>query len=406
MEDMNGFETNAIYKIVKKYVKNMAHVRFLKRCLLAGFTPKGIMINRNRYHVDLTPEIEKMDIALAKAEIGRLEVEINREKNQILEEESKQTETMDDREKEEYKKRLRKQIKGFQSRYISTLNRMKNKKFNALNDAFKNKDEKNDYETESFVGEFLVWAEVTPKKHRRKLSTKSRKMIKQAKARFKRRQAVTRNEHANDVSEEESDAARKPFTGHIGTGRVKNISDEEIPESVEAFLSLGPKFCPTPPEVDIYGLKKDLWEAERRCRLRLWFADQDDQRSEEEIRFYLNRKWTPPPKTFPECDIFWKRINEKLDKWTPPKRIRSNLTPLENKGKKFVQNDTTHVYKVEDKGSSICRIKLGWYENNVIQNLNNNNIYEEIDYRAQVISGDTKHNLMISFYLIFKITNC
>ena len=45
----------------------------------------------------------------------------------------------------------------------------------------------------------------------------------------------------------------------------------------------------------------------------------------------------------------------------------------------FTSYFTTHVYKVEDKGSSICRIKLGWYENNVIQNLNANKIYEKKD---------------------------
>jgi acid phosphatase class B len=85
--------------------------------------------------------------------------------------------------------------------------------------------------------------------------------------------------------------------------------------------------------------------------LRLWFAEQKDERSEEEKRFYLKRNWTPPPKYFPECDVFWKRINEKLDKWKPPKRINSNLSRLENEGKKFVTKDTSHVYKVEDKGS-------------------------------------------------------
>ena len=45
----------------------------------------------------------------------------------------------------------------------------------------------------------------------------------------------------------------------------------------------------------------------------------------------------------------------------------------------FTSYFTTHVYKVEDKGSSICRIKLGWYENNVIQNLNDNKIYGKKD---------------------------
>ena len=65
-----------------------------------------------------------------------------------------------------------------------------------------------------------------------------------AKSKSKIKAKVDRNGQINDCLEEEVEKARKPFTGHIGT--VKNISDE------------------IPSEVDIYKLKKDLWEAERR----------------------------------------------------------------------------------------------------------------------------------------------
>ena len=83
-----------------------------------------------------------------------------------------------------------------------------------------------------------------------------------AKSKSIRKAKVDRNGQINDCLEEEVENTRKPFTGHIGT--VNNVSDEEILESVAALFAFGLQFCPIPSEVDIYKLKKDLWEAERR----------------------------------------------------------------------------------------------------------------------------------------------
>ena len=47
----------------------------------------------------------------------------------------------------------------------------------------------------------------------------------------------------------------------------------------------------------------------------------------------------------------------------------------------IVKKDNDHIYRMEDKGSSIVRIKREDYVNNVLQNLEaNNNLYEKLDH--------------------------
>ena len=54
--------------------------------------------------------------------------------------------------------------------------------------------------------------------------------------------------------------------------------------------------------------------------------------------------------------------------WIPPRRIRDNMTPLERKGMEIVKKDTEHIYRMEDKGSSIVKIKKEDCINNATKN--------------------------------------
>ena len=73
------------------------------------------------------------------------------------------------------------------------------------------------------------------------------------------------------------------------------------------------------------------------------------------------------------------RLRKKLNSWVPPRRFMDNLTPVQRIGEKMVNEDHDHVYKIEDKGSSIVRIKKEWYEKNVKNNLENESMYEKLD---------------------------
>ena len=76
--------------------------------------------------------------------------------------------------------------------------------------------------------------------------------------------------------------------------KVKNLSLCPLPESIEAFLSLGAKFTPVQLDIDRSQLEKDLESWFRRLRIKEYFEDKMDERSEEEKRLYLSSNWTPP----------------------------------------------------------------------------------------------------------------
>ena len=67
--------TTNTFKIIKKKVKNVAHVSFLKICIKSGIVPKSLRINKNRYHSDLLKEINHLNIALKKSELSRQKCE-------------------------------------------------------------------------------------------------------------------------------------------------------------------------------------------------------------------------------------------------------------------------------------------------------------------------------------------
>ena len=162
--------------------------------------------------------------------------------------------------------------------------------------------------------------------------------------------------------------------------KVKNLSDSPMPESIEAYLSLGAKFTPVQLDIERAELEKDLETWFRRLRIKEYFEDKKDERSEEEKRFYLSSNWTPPKGRCPPLDMFIFRIQQKFNEWIPPRRVRDNMTPLEREGEKAIKIDSlAHVYKKEDKGSCIVRIKKDDYENNVEEHLGNNFLYDVID---------------------------
>ena len=134
-------------------------------------------------------------------------------------------------------------------------------------------------------------------------------------------------------------------------------------------LSLGAKFCPVELDIDRKQLEKDLETWYRRLRLKANFSDSEDIRTSEEKRFYNKSSWTPQAGKFPALDYFIFLIRIQFDSWVQPRRITDNMSKEERIGMKMVEKDDSHIYRLEDKGSCIVRIKNIDYENNAVQNL-------------------------------------
>ncbi|EDO26104.1 predicted protein, partial [Nematostella vectensis] len=61
----------------------------------------------------------------------------------------------------------------------------------------------------------------------------------------------------------------------MGLNVVVNLSSRELSRVEVALLSKGLKFCPTPNELDVFALRKDINDFVRRIRLREFFYDPD-----------------------------------------------------------------------------------------------------------------------------------
>ena len=73
-----------------------------------------------------------------------------------------------------------------------------------------------------------------------------------------------------------------------------NLSDIELTEAEHHLLSKGLKFAPKPPRINIFQLKQDLEDFDRRLRLRKFFYDpQDEEETPQRRQFKEKSTWTP-----------------------------------------------------------------------------------------------------------------
>ena len=76
--------------------------------------------------------------------------------------------------------------------------------------------------------------------------------------------------------------------------------------------------------------------------------------------FYQKSSWEPP-KACKEIETLIEKIQEKFDKWTPPKHIRDNITNEERKFLQKIKNEDDIIYKWEDKGPSFTKHLLNMF---------------------------------------------
>ena len=158
-----------------------------------------------------------------------------------------------------------------------------------------------------------------------------------------------------------------------------NLSTQEMPDAMKAFLSLGAKFCPVDLDFDRKQMEQDLETWYKRLRVKANYPETEDTRTEEEKRFYLRTGWAPTAGKFASLDLFIHLLKKKAESWIPPVRIKDNMTAEERRGMEMVIKDKDNVYRMEDKGSSVVRMDKSHYVKNVTSNLEQSNLYEKVD---------------------------
>ena len=72
-------------------------------------------------------------------------------------------------------------------------------------------------------------------------------------------------------------------------------------------------------------------------------------------------------------------MQEKFDKWKPPRYIRDNLSKAERKALVKIQNENNITYKWEDKGPSFTKMKTAQYLQAGEDELENEKFYKRTD---------------------------
>ena len=108
-------------------------------------------------------------------------------------------------------------------------------------------------------------------------------------------------------------------------GIVKNMSGQPITKIEESLFLKGKKFCPVEKDPPIIRMQRELNTFFRTLRIQWHFGGQEDKRSEIERKFYPKSDWTPP-KACIEIENFISKMQEKFDRWKPPRYVKDNLS--------------------------------------------------------------------------------
>ena len=133
---------------------------------------------------------------------------------------------------------------------------------------------------------------------------------------------------------------------HLGLGSVSdqvysdglqvvvNLSHRTLSEAENALLSKGLSFCPTPAEIDVYTLRKDVLNYVRRIRLKEYFySDEETDGDFSEIPAYRKKSsWCPYKNRDLFLEAYASALEEKIFRESNLKeKCHRNLTKEEQK---------------------------------------------------------------------------
>ena len=160
-------------------------------------------------------------------------------------------------------------------------------------------------------------------------------------------------------------------------GVIKNISGLPVSEAEENLFAKGQKFCPVELDPPIVRMQGELNRFFRMLRIKWIFDEKPDQRSELEKVFYEKSSWEPP-RACKEIEELIKNMQERFDKWKPPRYIKDNLNKEERNLLKQIKENDDIVYKWEDKGPSFVKMTKEQYLDSGEKELEKPNFYKQV----------------------------
>ena len=158
---------------------------------------------------------------------------------------------------------------------------------------------------------------------------------------------------------------------------IKNISGDPVTETEEILFAKGQKFCPVELDPPIVRMQRELDRFFRILRIKWVFDDKRDKRTELEKVFYEKSSWEPP-KACKEIENMISKLQDKFDKWTPPRFIKDNLSKGERNLLTYLKNKEDLIYKWEDKGPSFTKMTRDQYIHSGEKELQNPKFYNPV----------------------------
>ena len=216
-----------------------------------------------------------------------------------------------------------------------------------------------------------------PKKQLKKKRKWTAERKKKNKIAYRRKQKRKKEEKINSIVKKITDE-----------NVVVNLSEEVLPKSVYIFLAKGLGFVPTR-KMDIQDLKYDTNEFIRKLSWKAFFkANPELETDNQQSAFHQDIKvsgFTSPAFSHPLLD----NIKTKLFGWIAnhaPTNPKSNLTPLEGQGKKWmlkkIKEKKLFVSRA-DKGGATLVLNYEDVQNTIRKELNDSKKFTKIERSAE-----------------------
>ena len=185
--------------------------------------------------------------------------------------------------------------------------------------------------------------------------------------------------------------------------KVINLSDRTLSKTEIALLSKGLKYTPTPKAYN-QELKTDVQQFTRKLRLKEYFHNKDTDSETVTENLVCNKSTFNPKKGRNQTLDGVCSILENISFSNQSQNIKTNLPKDENEALKSLMNDSNIIIKEADKGGAVVILNKNFYREKVLNMLNDNTFYKEINGNRDAKTMQKVKNITIAHFSD-KITN-
>ena len=180
-----------------------------------------------------------------------------------------------------------------------------------------------------------------------------------------------------------------PTDGHLGMGTcnervfhnglqvVVNLSSRVLTPAEMSLLSKGLSFCPTPKEVDMFALKKDMFDFVRRLRLKEYYCGDEsvDGDFSDQPVFRKRSTWCPERNMDAIFETYVSLFEKKILSQDLSIRCHRNLFKNEQEALENLTRYDDIIVKPADKGYAVVVMDRARYVGETMRQLADEDVY-------------------------------